>query len=188
VIVLFCIILPLQVASKLHYWTIPIVGFTVFTYEGIDTIGKEIEDPFGVDHNDLPLHGYCLQIKEEIERFFPPATHLDEESRRESQRESQREGDNEDDQAALFGQIQRYTRAYESCGIHVVDIEHASMDFDLENQLISYTAAGSSGGRRKGSLESGRNSTRVAVAASDSGDMAPVSPADERVAPVSDLS
>ena len=72
VIVLFCIILPLQVATKLQYWTIPIVGFTVFTYEGIDTIGKEIEDPFGMDHNDLPLNGYCFQIQEEIERFLPP--------------------------------------------------------------------------------------------------------------------
>ena len=73
VIVLFCIILPLQVATKLQYWTIPIVGFTVFTYEGIDTIGKEIEDPFGMDHNDLPLNGYCFQIQEEIERFLPPS-------------------------------------------------------------------------------------------------------------------
>ena len=70
VIVIFCFLLPLEVASRLKWWVIPIVGITVFTFEGIDSIGKEIEDPFGCDFNDLPLNRYCLQIKHEIDRLF----------------------------------------------------------------------------------------------------------------------
>ena len=182
VIVLFCIILPLQVASKLHYWTIPMVGFTVFTYEGIDTIGKEIEDPFGFDHNDLPVNGYCLQIKEEIERFFPPTSHVDE--------ESQRDGDNDKRTDSLFGQVQRYTRAYECYGIHVAGPESASLDGDLENQLIDYVGVGSLNGSRSSGKknENGRSIPQISVAADDLSDMAPLSTTEDHIAPVTDLS
>lgn len=41
---------------------------------GMDTIGSEIENPFGHDVNDLPLDTYCRQIALELDVFtaMPP--------------------------------------------------------------------------------------------------------------------
>jgi putative membrane protein len=53
----------------LHWWTGVIVGLISFVLLGIEEIGNEIEDPFGVDPNDLPVDGICQTVLDNIEEL-----------------------------------------------------------------------------------------------------------------------
>ncbi|CAG8707397.1 11062_t:CDS:2 [Gigaspora margarita] len=63
----YCIGLPFQLVSMIHYVTIPLVLIVSFILFGIETIGEEIENPFGYDDNDLDLDDLCNVIKIEFE-------------------------------------------------------------------------------------------------------------------------
>jgi hypothetical protein len=47
--------------------TIPASVAAAYIILGILMIGREIENPFGEDVNDLPLESYCAQIASEID-------------------------------------------------------------------------------------------------------------------------
>lgn len=52
--------------------------FAAYIILGIALIGREIENPFGDDVNDLPLDAYCLQIQRDIDIILSkPAPLLD---------------------------------------------------------------------------------------------------------------
>ncbi|RIB23363.1 Bestrophin/UPF0187 [Gigaspora rosea] len=63
----YCVSLPFQLVSMIHYVTIPLVLIVSFILFGIETIGEEIENPFGYDDNDLDLDDLCNVIKIEFE-------------------------------------------------------------------------------------------------------------------------
>ncbi|KAJ3058483.1 hypothetical protein HK102_010482 [Quaeritorhiza haematococci] len=65
-VVLYLLSLPFQLVKDLNWWVIPIMTIASFTLMGVETIGAEIENPFGNDANDLPIESYCRQIKREI--------------------------------------------------------------------------------------------------------------------------
>ncbi len=52
---LYCIFLPFGLVSTLHWATPMAVAFIAYAFYGLDSIGDEIEEPFGRDPNDLPL-------------------------------------------------------------------------------------------------------------------------------------
>ncbi|RKP06960.1 Bestrophin/UPF0187, partial [Thamnocephalis sphaerospora] len=62
----YCLALPFQLVKDLGWVTIPVVAATAFTMFGIQSIGEEIENPFGYDANDLPLDDFCKVIKSEV--------------------------------------------------------------------------------------------------------------------------
>jgi ion channel-forming bestrophin family protein len=66
-LLLYCLLLPLQLVGDLGWWTAPIVALVSFTLFGIEAIGVEIENPFGSDPNDLPLDTICSNIQRTIE-------------------------------------------------------------------------------------------------------------------------
>ena len=51
VLALFCCVLPFALVGDLGYWTILLVGFIAFTLYGIESIGIQLEDPFGTYSN-----------------------------------------------------------------------------------------------------------------------------------------
>ena len=56
---LFCIMLPFALVSDLHYMT-PFVSVLIsYTFISLDTLAEELEEPFGVENNDLPLDAIC---------------------------------------------------------------------------------------------------------------------------------
>lgn len=61
---LFTLSLPFALVAKFHFWTVPYCFLVAFIFFGIEEIGVEIEDPFGLDENDLPLE----RISETIEK------------------------------------------------------------------------------------------------------------------------
>jgi putative membrane protein len=67
---IYCLILPFQFVKELGWWTgisVAIVSFALF---GIEEIGVEIENPFGYDHNDLPLDQICQTVQTNIQGFI----------------------------------------------------------------------------------------------------------------------
>jgi ion channel-forming bestrophin family protein len=69
-LLIYCLLLPLQMVGEIGYWTGPIVGLVSFTLFGIEEIGLEIENPFGRDDNDLPLDEICRTMGQNVEHLM----------------------------------------------------------------------------------------------------------------------
>jgi len=59
--------LPFQLWKDLRWVTIPGCIFAAYIILGIAAIGREIENPFGMDVNDLPLEAYCEELECDID-------------------------------------------------------------------------------------------------------------------------
>ncbi|GAB5551091.1 MAG: bestrophin family ion channel [Saprospiraceae bacterium] len=62
-ITIYGLFLPIVLASALHLWTVLIVALFFFALLGVELMGEEIEDPFGLDCNDLPTGSIAHTIK-----------------------------------------------------------------------------------------------------------------------------
>ncbi|GAB3954659.1 bestrophin family ion channel [Spirosoma harenae] len=62
-IMLYVILLPFTVVSVYGYMTIPAVMLTSYILVGLEMIGEEIEEPFGLERNDLPLNQLSQLIR-----------------------------------------------------------------------------------------------------------------------------
>jgi putative membrane protein len=69
-IFLYCISLPIFFASEFGYLTIAITVIVLYVFASIELIAEEIEDPFGMDENDLPLDDICNRIKNNLNEIF----------------------------------------------------------------------------------------------------------------------
>ena len=63
----YILLLPFQLFKSLDWVTIPASVFAAYIILGIALIGREIENPFGDDVNDLPLDKFCEQIRRDID-------------------------------------------------------------------------------------------------------------------------
>jgi ion channel-forming bestrophin family protein len=63
----YVILLPFQLYATLGWLTVPGTMFATYIILGIATIGREIENPFGNDVNDLPLDTYCRELAADID-------------------------------------------------------------------------------------------------------------------------
>ncbi|WP_031527986.1 bestrophin family protein [Dyadobacter crusticola] len=59
----YCLTLPIGYAFSLHFLVIPFVMFVFYILASLEVIAEEIEDPFGVDSNDLPVDRICSGIQ-----------------------------------------------------------------------------------------------------------------------------
>jgi putative membrane protein len=64
---MYIIMLPFQLYNNLKWVTIPGSIFAAYIILGIMLIGREIENPFGTDVNDLPLDLFCQQVAADID-------------------------------------------------------------------------------------------------------------------------
>lgn len=62
-IFLYVVTLPLGFVSTFGWWAVPVVMLVFYILVSVELIAEEIEDPFGVDENDLPLDGLCDTIQ-----------------------------------------------------------------------------------------------------------------------------
>ena len=69
-ILAYCLILPFGLIVEFQYYTIPMVMFVFFAMAGVELIGEEIEDPFGLDCNDLPTGTIAATIKNNVYEIF----------------------------------------------------------------------------------------------------------------------
>lgn len=63
----YILLLPFQLYKSLGWVTIPASIFAAYIILGIALIGREIENPFGEDVNDLPLDQFCDSIRKDID-------------------------------------------------------------------------------------------------------------------------
>ncbi|HAT29736.1 MAG TPA: bestrophin [Janthinobacterium sp.] len=60
---LYCFLLPFGLVDSLGFMTPFVVAIVAYTFFGLDALGDEIEEPFGMDSNDLPLDAICRGIE-----------------------------------------------------------------------------------------------------------------------------
>ena len=65
----YLLALPFQLYDTLGWITIPACILAAYVILALATIGREIENPFGHDTNDLPLDSFCHQLAQEIDVF-----------------------------------------------------------------------------------------------------------------------
>ncbi|WP_427122014.1 bestrophin family protein [Proteus mirabilis] len=63
---LFCALLPFALVADLHYMTPFVSVFISYTFLSWDSLAEELEDPFGVSANDLPLNAICNTIERNL--------------------------------------------------------------------------------------------------------------------------
>lgn len=80
-VIIYCLILPLDIVTDLKWWTGLVIAFVSFTLLSIEEIGSEIEEPFGHEPNDLPLDAICNTIEGNIEELIKLAPSKERSSR-----------------------------------------------------------------------------------------------------------
>jgi putative membrane protein len=69
-IFIYVLTLPFGYVFSLGYFVIPVVVFIFYVLASLELIAEEIEDPFGVDANDLPTKKIAENIKKHIEEIL----------------------------------------------------------------------------------------------------------------------
>lgn len=64
---LYVVLLPFQLVPLLKWVAIPATIAASYIILGLLFIGREIENPFGHDVNDLPLDSYCEQVAADLD-------------------------------------------------------------------------------------------------------------------------
>ncbi|KAF9438322.1 hypothetical protein BGZ76_008605 [Entomortierella beljakovae] len=67
VVYLYCLALPFTFLEPLGWNTVPLMMLVSFTLFGMEGIGREIENPFGKDANDLHMDDFCRDLKRELD-------------------------------------------------------------------------------------------------------------------------
>ncbi len=60
---LYCFLLPFGLVDTIGFMTPFVVAIVAYTFFGLDALGDEIEEPFGLEANDLPLDTLCQTIE-----------------------------------------------------------------------------------------------------------------------------
>jgi putative membrane protein len=60
---LYCFLLPFGLVDTIGFMTPFVVAIVAYTFFGLDALGDEIEEPFGISANDLPLEAICRTIE-----------------------------------------------------------------------------------------------------------------------------
>jgi len=69
---LYLITLPFAFMSEFGYWTILLILFITYILLGTELIAEEIEDPFGLDVNDLPTDFLAEKIAGDVATILNP--------------------------------------------------------------------------------------------------------------------
>jgi putative membrane protein len=73
IVALYVFALPFGLVGSLHYFTPLVVLMVSYTFLGLDTVGDELEDPFGEDLNDLPLSTIARTIEINLRQMLGEA-------------------------------------------------------------------------------------------------------------------
>jgi putative membrane protein len=60
---LFCLLLPFGLVNDLGFATPLVAAIVAYTFFGLDELGDELEEPFGLAQNDLPLNAMARMIE-----------------------------------------------------------------------------------------------------------------------------
>lgn len=60
---MYCFLLPFGLVDITGFMTPFVVAIVAYTFFGLDALGDELEEPFGLESNDLPLDTICRAIE-----------------------------------------------------------------------------------------------------------------------------
>ncbi len=63
---LYCLMLPFGLLDAIGFMTPLMVAFVAYTFFAIEALSDEIEDPFGLEPNDLPIHALSNGIEASV--------------------------------------------------------------------------------------------------------------------------
>lgn len=69
-IFLYIMTLPFGYVQALGYLVVPVVSLVFYVLASLEVIAEEIEDPFGRDPNDLPMHKIADNIDKHVGEIF----------------------------------------------------------------------------------------------------------------------
>ena len=69
-IFMYSVTLPLGFVSSFHYWTVAVTLFIFYFLITIELIAEEVEEPFGLDENDLPLDELSTKISANVREIL----------------------------------------------------------------------------------------------------------------------
>jgi putative membrane protein len=69
-IFIYSVTLPLGFVSTFHYWTVAVTLFIFYFLITVELIAEEIEEPFGMDENDLPLDELSANISANVQEIL----------------------------------------------------------------------------------------------------------------------
>ena len=61
-VLLFLLTLPWGIVNDFGWWTIPLTVITAYFMLGLEIVAEHVEEPFGLDEDDLDLDGLCDTI------------------------------------------------------------------------------------------------------------------------------
>lgn len=73
----YVLLLPFQLVTPLKWVAIPATIIAGYIILGIAQIGHELENPFGMDVNDLPLDSFCHELANDIDAMTASPAPLD---------------------------------------------------------------------------------------------------------------
>lgn len=63
---LFCLALPFGLVDSIGFLTPFVVALIAYAFFGLDALGDELEEPFGLDPNDLALDALCRRLEIDV--------------------------------------------------------------------------------------------------------------------------
>ena len=70
VLALYLMILPFGIVNVMGWSGVPVIALTAFTLYGIEGIGRQLEDPFGYDKNDIKFDDILEDAQLEIDTLL----------------------------------------------------------------------------------------------------------------------
>jgi putative membrane protein len=70
IVAVYCFALPFGLVSTTHYLTPVVVLMIAYAFLGLDAVGDELEQPFGREDNDLPLHAISCTIEVNLRQLL----------------------------------------------------------------------------------------------------------------------
>ncbi len=66
----YTLTLPLGLSYDFSYWTVPIATFVLYIFGSLELLAEEIEEPFGLDNNDISTDELSEKIKGNVHEIL----------------------------------------------------------------------------------------------------------------------
>ncbi len=70
IIFIYVFTMPIGFVLDYGFWAVPVVSFVFYAFASIEVIAEEIEDPFGLEANDLPTDAICETIRTNLHEIL----------------------------------------------------------------------------------------------------------------------
>ncbi|MBK9272390.1 MAG: hypothetical protein IPM48_12425 [Saprospiraceae bacterium] len=70
ILFIYIFTMPIGFVREFGYWAVPIVALLFYVFTSIEILAEEIEDPFGLEPNDLPTDELTENISKNLDEIF----------------------------------------------------------------------------------------------------------------------